>query len=102
MPPPPALAGAQVARPGGQSTSEESTHLLLITRWSGARQAPSQPSAMADSAHTGLGSPPAPKPLVRGPGGQVSLPSRMTVMGLGRKPSPPGHKVLYSAVEKVS
>lgn len=23
-------------------------------------------------------------------------------MGLGRKPSPPGHRVLYSAVEKVS
>lgn len=23
-------------------------------------------------------------------------------MGLGRKPSPPGHKVLYSAVEKIS
>lgn len=26
-----------------------------------------------------------------------TLPSRMTVMGLGRKPSPPGHRVLYSA-----
>lgn len=28
------------------------------------------------------------------------LPSRMTVMGLGRKPSPPGHSVLYSAVRR--
>lgn len=28
------------------------------------------------------------------------LPSRMTVMGLGRKPSPPGHRVLYSAVRR--
>lgn len=32
----------------------------------------------------------------------AGLPSRMTVMGLGRKPSPPGHRVLYSAVGKVS
>ncbi len=28
------------------------------------------------------------------------LPSRMTVIGLGRKPSPPGHSVLYSAVRR--
>lgn len=28
------------------------------------------------------------------------LPSRMTVMGLGLKPSPPGQSVLYSAADK--
>lgn len=28
------------------------------------------------------------------------LPSRMTVMGLGLKPSPPGQRVLYSATDK--
>lgn len=27
-------------------------------------------------------------------------PSRMTVTGLGRKPSPSGHKVLYSAARE--
>lgn len=27
-------------------------------------------------------------------------PSRMTVMALGRKPSPPGHRVLYSAARE--
>lgn len=69
--------------------------MLFIIRWSGAQRASSQRSTMADSAHT----------QVPGEGAReakAGLPSRMTVMGLGRKPSPPGHKVLYSAVEKVS
>lgn len=27
------------------------------------------------------------------------LPSNITVIGLGRKPSPPGQRILYSAIE---
>lgn len=71
---------------------------MSITWWSAGTH---QPSAMAQRFPTGLGSPSTPS-LGKGHGNRDNSPSRMTVMGLGRNPSPPGHKVLYSAVEKGS